>query len=160
MAGLRKKLEGYVSDEIVDQVIKVLKDKLTAKLLKLSKSKNLSDVDVQAKLREMGFEDIANDSQKFQKFRKLSTLPMSDFKWRFARLMVGVGAAFGSEKVKTIMRTKGPIAGLAAGTGYAVMRGSAKDFAEKSLKNKGYKNLLDKPELMRNIAKSLRENKK
>jgi len=146
-----------ITDEVVDQVVKLLKDKTTAKLLKATNQTNLTDVDIQSKLRSLGFKDIANDPKKYKKFRSLSKLPLSEFKWRLARLMVGVGAALGREKYTTATKNLPDSAKILSHGAFAVFRGSAKDFAEKSVRNRGFKQVLNKPELMKNIAKSLRE---
>ena len=88
---------------------------------------------------------------------KLLGLPLSEFKWRLARLMVGVGAALGREKYTAATKNLPDSAKILSHGAFAVFRGSAKDFAEKSVRNRGFKQVLDKPELMKNIAKSLRE---
>jgi hypothetical protein len=150
----------YVADEIVDQVMKVLKDKATSKLLKITKQKNLSEEDVKYKLREMGFKNIANDPNKFEQFKKISKLPLSQFQGRAARLLVGVSATMGKEKFNKLIAGKGRATKAVAGAGYTIFRGSTKDFAEKTGRNIGIKRILDKPDLMKNIAKSLKEKNK
>tara|TARA_R110000851_G_scaffold201982_5_gene353764 strand:- start:2772 stop:3272 length:501 start_codon:yes stop_codon:yes gene_type:complete len=146
-----------VTDEAVDQVIKILKDKATAKLLKLSKEPALSDMDIQSKLRSMGFKDIANDPKKYGQFRKLSKLSKSEFKWRLARLLVGAGTTLSKGKYLAIANKLPDSAKVLTHGAFAVARGSAKDFAEKYIKRKDFRQVLDKPELMKSIAESLRE---
>jgi hypothetical protein len=153
-------IPGLVVGEVMDQVTKVLKDKALKKLLKLSKSENLTDQHVQAKLREMGFKDIADDPAKYKQFHRLSKLPLSEFKWRFARILIGVGSSLGNVKRKELLSGSPLPVRAASNIAHVIARGTAKDYAEKTIKNRGFKNILDKPELMRNIAKSLKEKNK
>jgi len=150
-------LSSMVTDEITDQIIKILKDKTVNKLLAAGKLKNLSDADVQKKLRDLGFTEIANDPKLFRQFKRMTDLPASAIKGRFARLLAGVGSVMVKSKITKFTKDKSLPTRALAGSGFAVFRGAAKDYAQKSQTKGAIKRLIEKPELMKNIAKSLQE---